>query len=301
MKRVKDVMTRPVVVIHESMTFKASVGLMRKHGVSALPVVDDADHLVGVVSEDDVLVKEERAAVGGSRRVFHGRSRRADRAKARGAVARDLMTRNVVTVEAEATIARAARVMDEERIKRLPVVDESGKVLGIVTRADLLRIFLRLDHEIAVDVERALTGPTGWVEPGRIRVTVVDGVAQLEGRAERRSQIPILVGIAQAVDGVVDVEGRLTYDLDDVTWDKGSSRPGGCTGPRRLMAEGIFVTGIRAARGGRHAPQGIVPARLRASAAPVAPLGSPAEQGASSTRPPATRSSPEPEAPREDR
>jgi CBS domain-containing protein len=217
MKRVKDVMTKPVVVIHESMKFKAIVERLREHEVSALPVVDEAGCLVGIVSEDDLLVKEERAAVEGTHRVFHGRSRRADRAKASGAVARDLMTRNVVTVEVDAALARAARLMHEERVKRLPVVDETGKLLGIVTRADLLKVFLRPDHEIAMDVESALMGPTGWVEPGRIRVMVVDGVATLEGLVERRGQIPIILGIAQSVDGVVDVEGRLSYDLEDVT------------------------------------------------------------------------------------
>jgi CBS domain-containing protein len=233
MKRVKDVMTRTVLVIHESMDFKEIVGLMRLHGVSALPVVDESERLVGIVSEDDLLIKEERAVVEGAHRVLHGlRSGRADRAKAGGAVASDLMTRNVVTVDADATIARAARLMHEKRIKRLPVVDENRSVIGIVTRADLLKVFLRPDHEIAADIERALTGPTGWIEPGRIRVTVADGVAMLEGIAERRSQIPILIGFAQAVDGVVNVEKRLTYELDDVALGREVLTPWGVYRPK---------------------------------------------------------------------
>lgn len=217
MKIVRDAMTRRVLVVEESAPFKEIVGLMQEHGVSALPVLDGSQRLLGIVSEADLLLKEEHAAGDGSLRVFQRRRRRVERAKAEGVVAGELMTRNVVTIDDEASLAQAARVMREHGVKRLPVVDGKGNLLGIVSRADLLRVFLRPDDEITLDVESALIGPTRWVEPGRIRVGVADGVATLEGRAELRSQIPMLVGIAQTVDGVVDVEARLGYELDDMT------------------------------------------------------------------------------------
>lgn len=216
MKRVGDVMTRQVVVVQEATPFKQIVGLMRQHRVSAVPVLDGNERLVGIVSEDDLLLKEEDTSGAGFLGMLPVRRRRVERAKAQAIAARELMTTNVITIDVEAAISRAARLMHEHGVKRLPVVDESNRVVGIVSRADLLRVFLRADREIALDVENALTGP-GWVEPGKLRVAVLDGVATLEGQAERRSQIPILSGIARAVDGVVDVETRLGYEVDDVT------------------------------------------------------------------------------------
>lgn len=217
MKRVRDVMTTRVVVVKESTPFKEIAALLRQHLVSALPVVDTGERLVGIVSEGDLLLKEERAAEERPPGVLLSRRRRVERAKAAGLVARELMTTDVVTIDSEASVGRAARVMHERGVKRLPVVDADGKVSGIVSRADLLTTFLRPDREIREDVEKALDGPTRWVEPGRIRVSVTDGVVTLEGRLERRSQIPVFAGIARGVDGVVDVEPRLEYEVDDVT------------------------------------------------------------------------------------
>jgi len=217
MKRVRDVMTTRVIVVGESTPFKEIAALMQRHSVSAVPVVDEDQRLVGIVSEGDLLLKEERAVEERPPLVFPSRRRRIERTKAEGLVARELMTANVVTIGPEASLGRAARVMHERRVKRLPVVDANGRVSGIVSRADLLTTFLRPDREIREAVEKALDGPTRWVEPGRILVSVTEGVVTLEGRIERRSQIPIFEGIARNVDGVVDVEPRLEYEIDDVT------------------------------------------------------------------------------------
>jgi CBS-domain-containing membrane protein len=217
MKRVRDVMTRRVVVVQDSAPFKEIVALMRQRGVSAVPVLDRDEHLMGIVSEADLMLKEEHAVPDDSQRVFKSRRRRVERTKAEGVVARELMSRSVVTIDEEAPIARAARVMHEHGVKRLPVVDANGAVLGIVSRTDLLRVFLRPDQDIAHEIEDALMGPTRWAEPEQIRVTVRDGVVTLEGGVERRSQIPVLASIARAVDGVVDIEARLGYEVDDVT------------------------------------------------------------------------------------
>jgi CBS domain-containing protein len=215
MRRVRDVMTAEVVVVRDRTPFKEIVGLMRQHNVSALPVVDATDELVGIVSEADLLMKEEHVADGEPHRRLQSRRRRIDRAKAGGVVAQELMSSPVETIDPEAPLARAARLLHERRVKRLPVVDANGKVVGIVSRADLLKVFLRPDREIRDEIEHTLARAA--FEPGPIRVTVVDGVATLEGRVELRSQIPVVVGIARAVDGVVDVEPRLSHEVDDVT------------------------------------------------------------------------------------
>lgn len=215
MRRVRDVMTSDVVVIRDRTPFKEIVGLMRRHDVSALPVVDATDALVGIVSEADLLMKEERVGEGESHDRFQSRRRRIARAKAEGLVARELMSSPVETIDPEAPLARAARLLHERRVKRLPVVDTNGEVVGIVSRADLLKVFLRPDREIRDEIEGTLARAA--FQPGPIRVTVVDGIATLEGRVELRSQIPVVAGIARAIDGVVDVEPRLSHEVDDVT------------------------------------------------------------------------------------
>jgi CBS domain-containing protein len=203
------------VVVGPDTPFKELASLLRERRLSALPVVDADRNLVGIVSEADLILKQEYGGPNGDRP--GGRRRRRYRAKAEAETAALLMTTSLVTVEPEATLARAARLMHRHGVKRLPVVDRDGRLLGIVSRTDLLRIYLRPDPEIREEVEDALGGPPGWVETGRIRVLVDDGVVTLQGQAEQRSQIPMLLEVAGSVDGVVGVLSRLGYEVDDET------------------------------------------------------------------------------------
>jgi CBS domain-containing protein len=215
-RRVRDVMSAPVVTVTDSAGFKEIVGLMQKHGVSALPVVDGDRRLVGIVSEADLLLKEEYATEGTSReRLLDFRWRKSERAKAAGTFAAQLMSRPVVTVEPEATLAKAARLIHEEKVRRLPVVDADGRVVGIVSRADLLKVFLRSDAEIHDDVKESVLRRALWLEPHDVKVTVRDGVVLLKGQVEQRSMIPLVVELASDVEGVVGVDSRLDYEVDD--------------------------------------------------------------------------------------
>lgn len=126
------------------------------------------------------------------------------------------MTSPAVTVAPEDAVATAARIMRENSVKRLPVTDAHGDLVGVVSRSDLLTTFLRPDDEIRAAIERAVTEPRPSTEEGRIRVLVEDGVAKLDGHVGSKSQIPWIVSIARKVDGVVDVESRLEFDIDDV-------------------------------------------------------------------------------------
>ena len=216
-RRVRDVMTAGVVTVADSAGFKEIVRLMHEHGVSALPVVNGDGRLVGVVSEADLLLKEEyEADEGAERRLLDFRWRRAERAKAAGVLAAQVMTKHVVTVEPDATLPKAARLLHEHKVRRLPVVDEQGTVIGIVSRADLLKVFLRADREIFDEVTRDVLRRTLWLAPDAIRVTVRDGVVVLEGVVEQRSMIPLVVALVQGVEGVVEVESRLGNEVDDV-------------------------------------------------------------------------------------
>lgn len=217
MKRtVADVMTRTVVVVNESAPFKEVVRRMQEYRVSALPVVGADDRLVGIVSEGDLILKED-PDLEGEHRLFEGRHRRSDRGKAAGLLARELMTTPVVTIRPDDGLGDAARLIHRKQVKRLPVVDERGRLLGIVSRADLLKGFLREDRSIAAEIRDDVIRRTLWIDPDTIRVVVRQGVAHLEGQVERRSLIPVLVRLVGGVEGVVGVDEALSYLVDDVT------------------------------------------------------------------------------------
>lgn len=219
-QHVKDVMTPEVVVVAPECGFKHIVDVLADFRVSAVPVVDD-DAVIGVVSEADLLHKVEFAGAPGSTRRFERRARRTAREKAAGETARDLMTAPVITVGPDATLAAAARLMEQHRVKRLPVVEQStGRLVGIVARRDLLRRYLRPDAEIRREIVEDVLLRTMWVDPADITVTVEEGRVTLVGRPDRRSTAQIAVRLAQGVDGVVSVTDGLSWRFDDT-----SSRP----------------------------------------------------------------------------
>ena len=210
---VKDVMTSDVVVVARSARFKDVARLMALYGVSALPVVDDHERLAGIISEADLLLKEED----GEREIplIETTKRRRERRKAEGVLASELMTTPVVWIGPDAHVRDAARLMHREQVKRLPVVDEEGRVIGIVSRRDLLKVFLRTDEDIEAEVRQDVLKRALWMDPGALGVEVRGGVVSLHGKVERASLIPVLVSIVRGLDGVVDVEHDLTYEFDD--------------------------------------------------------------------------------------
>ena len=215
MKRtVSDVMTRTVVVVSESASFKDIVRRMHEYRVSALPVVDDDDRLVGIVSEADLILKEDPELEDGAH-LFEGRHRRHERRKAAGLTSRELMSSPVVTIGPGATLGEAAGLMHRKSVKRLPVVGGGGRILGILSRADLLKVFLREDDEIEREIREDVIRRTLWIDPDTVSVSVRDGVARLEGQLERRSLIPMIEQLVVAVEGVVGVEEHLSYVVDD--------------------------------------------------------------------------------------
>ncbi|HWC40680.1 MAG TPA: CBS domain-containing protein [Actinomycetota bacterium] len=208
-------MTSEVVTIGEQTGFKEIAAVMAEHRISALPVLDPEGRVTGIVSEADLLLKEELPEGRARRRLFQGRRHRVQRAKAAGATAAELMTAPAVTVGPDASVTEAARLLHRHGIKRLPVVDPAGPLLGIVSRADLLKVFLRADPEIAQEIRQEVLRRAMWVDPDLVTVQVRDGVVTLTGQLERRSLIPIVVSLVRGLDGVVDVVDRLTFELDD--------------------------------------------------------------------------------------
>jgi CBS domain-containing protein len=215
--QVGDVMTRDVATVREEIPYRHIVDVLIRRGISAVPVVDSFDRVLGVVSEADLLHKVERAGHPDGRRVFEGRRRRSAREKAGALVARDLMTAPAVTTTPQASLPAAARLMDREVVKRLPVLDDLGRLVGIVTRSDLLRVHLRTDAEIREDVVRQVLRRVLAVRDGLVTVQVRDGEVTLEGRLDRRSAVELAGRLAGQVAGVVQVHNTVGYDVDDTT------------------------------------------------------------------------------------
>ena len=215
MKTVKDVMSALPVSVSKTASFREIVAKLRECRVSAFPVLDADGKVIGVVSEADLLVKEAVAdepnvAWGLLAGIVH----HAARAKAGGVTAADLMTSPAVTVGPGETVERAARLMYDRKIKRLPVVDPAGRPIGIISRADVLAVFDRSDAEIREEIMSQVI--TGRSEPSWYSVIVQDGVVTLEGTPETVASGRDLIRRARHVQGVVAVRDRLVYPVPPV-------------------------------------------------------------------------------------
>ncbi|MER7213414.1 CBS domain-containing protein [Streptosporangium sp. NPDC000239] len=224
--KVSEIMTREVTSVDGATPFKDVAEVLIAHGVSAVPVVDAGNHVIGVVSEADLLHKEEfkeqyyregyqpplRA------RLRHRLAQEQDRgrAKAHGDTAAELMTSPAVTVRPQSAIVYAIRLMDEHGVKRLPVVDENGVLQGIVSRQDLLKVFLRSDAAITEEIRRDILDRSVWTDTSQVKVLVHRGVVTLTGRMEQRSEAQLTAHMALRVNGVVDV-------VDEIRWDEDGS------------------------------------------------------------------------------
>jgi CBS domain-containing protein len=211
---VNDVMTTAVVTVARDTPYRGVVDLLVSNRFSAVPVVDEFQRVTGVVSEADLLRKIEYAGAE-QPRLFDGRRRRGERVKASARTAADLMSTPPVTVPTSTSIPAAARVMDSEGVKRLPVIDDLGRLVGIVSRGDLLKVHLRPDDQIEADVVSGVLRPFVAEEIGKVRVTVADGVVTFAGRVERWSTTDIVDRLTRQVAGVVEVVDELGYDFDD--------------------------------------------------------------------------------------
>jgi CBS domain-containing protein len=203
--RVRDVMTTPVVTAQTRTSCKQVARLITEHKLSALPVLDAHGHLAGMVSEADLLHKQASGTLRRGSGLPAGRRRRA---KGRARTVAELMTTPVVTTYPDAPLAAAARLMSSRHLRRLPVVDADGQLIGIVSRRDLLSVFLRPDGDIAAEVRQTLAA----ILPGdaeRLDVSARDGVVTLSGEVSDARLSTVATRLAADVDGVVAVTSKL--------------------------------------------------------------------------------------------
>jgi CBS domain-containing protein len=210
---VKDVMTPDVTTVKEDTPFEAIAAALRQHRVSAFPVLDEAEQVIGIVSESDLLAKlalgiEDDATVPG---MITGILRRQQLQKAHAVTAAELMTTPAYTVLPEDTVEMAARIMYLRNVKRLPVVDADGRLAGIVSRADVLAVYSRTDADIAEENRTGILSCETPANPGTFDVSVTAGVATIVGRPQTREQGRAIIGRARHVQGVVAVRDRLEH------------------------------------------------------------------------------------------
>ncbi|WP_042418201.1 CBS domain-containing protein [Streptacidiphilus anmyonensis] len=211
---VGELMTTDVVSARPDTPFKDIARLLASNDVSALPVLDDQDRPLGVVSEAD-LMRHQAGMDDPAGLLPPAHLAPQELVRSNGRTAQELMTAPASCARPEWTVVEGARVMHDKHLKRLPVVDEAGRLVGILSRSDLLRVFLRHDRAIGEEIRQDIMARTLQLPSGAARVDVVDGNVTLTGTLELRSRREALVRLCQGVDGVVHVADQLAHRTDD--------------------------------------------------------------------------------------
>jgi CBS domain-containing protein len=217
-RKVSSVMSTDMATLRADTPFKDIVRVLEERDISAAPVVDAGGRVLGVVSEADLLVKQGAADPDSApmpKRWWRHHQDTPTDPRADAITAAALMTSPAITVTADATVAHAAREITKHNVKRLPVVDSDGKLVGIVSRKDLLTVFLRGDEDIRDDIVRNVfqIGLGMRTAPGPVEVD--DGKVTLNGELELKSQLSLAEQLTRHTDGVVDVSVTMTYRRDD--------------------------------------------------------------------------------------
>jgi CBS domain-containing protein len=228
---VKDVMSTHVIAVRQDASYKDMAAMLRAQRVSAFPVLDDHNKVIGVVSESDLLTKAalEGTVPGMTPSMMSQR----ERARASAVTAADLMTTPAVTIGPDEPVAQAARLMYSRRVKRLPVTSDDGALIGIVSRADVLSVYSRPDADIQHEIIQDLILGMFLFDPARVTVGVTDGIVTIEGTAGSTVVGRDVIEAARHVEGVVAVRDRLGYPKDGHDLARACLFPGGRARLRR--------------------------------------------------------------------
>lgn len=221
--RIRDLMTKDFVTIGPDSALKEAARRMLDAGVSGLPVMDDDGILIGIITEADFVATEaDRRARkrAGLLRFIH----RTEETPSQERLVGDAMTADVVVIGPEADHADAARLMEKNKIKRVPVV-ENGRLVGLISRTDILRAYTRPDSEIIDELRDHLMREILWVDPRRVAIECVEGNVVLIGQMETKSDATLLIELTRNLDGVVSVKDQLTWEIDNTRLEMVSPPP----------------------------------------------------------------------------
>ncbi len=201
--QVVDVMTTDVITVRADTPINDAARLMFRNRVSGLPVCDDGSCLIGIITEADFLRLEVAR-------------QEADNLAPVETVG-EVMNRSVLTIGPDQAIADAARIMVINDVNRLPVVDADSRILGIISRLDVVAVFTRPDDVIEDEIREDVIRRVLFVDPDSISVTVTNGVAAFDGEIGTRTESRLLEELVRRLDGVVKVQNHLTWRIDDET------------------------------------------------------------------------------------
>ena len=222
--KVQDVMTKDVLTIGPEAPIRDVAKILVEHGISGLPICDERRRVIGIVSEGDILFKEHDPTKRRRRPLAWLLDAGAEAAaKSRAETAGEAMSAPVLTIGGDRPIAEAARLMVEHRVNRLPVV-EDDELVGIVTRADLVRAFTRSDEEIEREIRTEVVQQTMWLDPEAVEVDVERGYVKLAGHLESQVEAGLLERLTGRVPGVIAVESALTWTEDETSRKGARSR-----------------------------------------------------------------------------
>ena len=206
---VRDVMSTHVIAVRQSAPYKEMAAMLHDQRISAFPVIDDDLKVIGVVSESDLLTKE--ALEGTVPRTLESLTHQRMRTQINAITAADLMTKPAVTISPDKPVSQAARLMFTSKVKRLPVVDRDGTLIGIVTRSDVLSVYSRPDSEIQRAVSQDLIRGMLLSNPASFTITVTNGIVTIQGTPETAQVGYDIISAIRHMEGVVSVRDRLHY------------------------------------------------------------------------------------------
>jgi CBS domain-containing protein len=227
---VEHLMTRDVATVSPETSLKEVAGILADRGISGLPVCDSGGRVVGVVSEADILRKEQGVAPGRGSVLDWLLGHTDDPAEKLAAhTAGEAMSAPALTIDAGRPVSEAARLMVDRGVNRLPVTS-GDDLVGIVTRADLVRAFRRSDEEIEREIREDVLLHTLWIQPARLEIAVEEGEVTLTGTLETRTEAELAAAYVRRVPGVVDVRADLGWQVDDL-----ARRTGGGSWEKRVV------------------------------------------------------------------
>lgn len=213
--RAMDIMSKAVITVTPDESLKNAARLMIGEGVSGLPVIDEAGLLVGIITEADFLAKEASRGKTRYRRLLDTIFGEEEIVKAE--VVSEAMTPDPITIDPHARVSEAARIMDENKVKRLPVVDMTGKLLGIVSRADVVAAFIRPDEVIEAQLRQDVIRRILMIDDKDLSVSVQDGIVAVGGIVPTKTDARLLQELAGRLEGVIRVDADLSWRIDDTT------------------------------------------------------------------------------------